>query len=1117
MSFRPARTTFVAIAALAACCLTGVAQKPALPSLSDPTISPDGREIAFVAGGDILSVPAAGGEAHLLVTHPATESRPLFSPDGKKLAFVSTRTGAGNIYILTLATGALQRLTWSDSPDRLDAWSADGQWIYFTSGRNDVAGQGDIFRVHSAGGTPLEIVHERYMNEFESAPSPDGQQVAFLAKGISSSQWWRNGHAHIDETELWIKPIAESAPYKKLLPADAKHAFPMWSPDGKRLYFMSDASGSENIWETSVAAPAPKELTHFKEGRVLWPTLGAGGKTIVFERDFSIFKMDTATGKAERVPIELRGSGGSPGETRVTETTFRSLALSPDGKKIAILAHGQLFAASAREGGEGERVRTDAVAVLDPQWAPDSNSIVYIAERANGDHHLEMYSFDSQKVRPLTAAPGYAQAPQWSPDGKKIVYAQDDHDLHLISVPDTKSQTTTLPADKVLIHAELDNPVLAWSPDNQWIAFTVTDPRSFRNINVIPAAGGSAEPITFLANGETGSKLAWSPDGKFILFDTAQRSETVQLARVDLLPHVPRYREDEFRDLFRTGKPPGSPSVPFSPGPSSPGQPSPSTPEPATTPETQTSTPEPAEPAATPRPGRGPGGRTGAAATPDKKPVEPVRIVFEGIRRRLTILPIGLSAQAPVISPDGKLLVFSATTANQQSLYTYSLDELAREPAVARQLTSTPGRKSDYAFTPDAKEVFFLENGGVRSISLETRTPRPVMVSARLQVDFDQEKEVVYEEAWTTLNRRFFDKTFNGHDWRALHDRWQPYIAGAQTPDELRRDINLLIGELNSSHSGINRPMPPPGGREDPTVTRVGNLGLRFDREKYEAGQGLIVREVVTLGPAATEGTIKPGDKLVAVNGEPVAGADLDKLLEDTVNRRTVLSVETAGKTRDAIVRPIAGAAATGLLYRQWVDERRAYVDRISGGKIGYVHMAAMGDPDLQQLYLDLDAQNESKQGVIVDIRNNNGGYINGYAIDVFARRNYLEMTPRTGETHPSRQDLGQRALGKPTVLVTNESTLSDGEDFTEGYRSLGLGKVVGEPTAGWIIFTGAQNLIDGSSVRVPFTRVQDLRGQTMEMHPRPVDLEVDREEGETTAGTDAQLDRAVKELLAGK
>ena len=189
-------------------------------------------------------------------------------------------------------------------------------------------------------------------------------------------------------------------------------------------------------------------------------------------------------------------------------------------------------------------------------------------------------------------------------------------------------------------------------------------------------------------------------------------------------------------------------------------------------------------------------------------------------------------------------------------------------------------------------------------------------------------------------------------------------------------------------------------------------------------------------------------------------------------------------------------------------------MDKVSGGKLGYVHIAAMGDNDLNQLYLDLDAQNQAKQGVVIDVRNNNGGYVNGRVIDVFSRKNYLLMTERGGEAVPSRQALGQRALGLPTVLVTNESTLSDGEDFTEGYRTLGLGKVVGVPTAGWIIFTGGQRLIDGSQVRVPGYRIRDTRGEDMEMHPRPVDVEVEQPLGETEAGKDAQLERAVATLL---
>ena len=378
-----------------------------------------------------------------------------------------------------------------------------------------------------------------------------------------------------------------------------------------------------------------------------------------------------------------------------------------------------------------------------------------------------------------------------------------------------------------------------------------------------------------------------------------------------------------------------------------------------------------------------------------------------------------------------------------------------------------------------------------------------------MDVSFDKEKLVAFNEAWSLLDRSFFDPKFHGQDWKALRARFEPYIAGAHNGDEMRRLTNLMIGELNASHSGINR---APGGYGP---NRVADLGLRFDREAYEAGKGLVVREVINLGPAAIEGSIKPGDVLAAVDGHAIGpGVDLDQLMLDRADKRTVLTIGTGAAARQAIVRPVTSTVASGLLYRHWIEAQRAYVDRVSGGRLGYVHIADMSSEALDQLYLDLDAQNQGKEGVVVDVRNNNGGFVNGYVLDVFARKNYLTMTSRDQIGVPSRQALGQRALGLPTVLMTNESSLSDAEDFTEGYRALKLGKVVGVPTAGWIIYTSNVPLVDDSVVRVPSIRVQGAAGDDMELHPRPVDVLVERPLGDTLAGKDAQLEAAVTELL---
>lgn len=1055
------------------------------PTLAEPSLSPDGAEIAFVSGGDIWTAPAAGGTASLLVTDEATEGRPLYSPDGRELAFVSNRAGASNIYVLTLATGQVRRVTYSDSNEQLDGWSRDGRWLYFSSNAADVGRQNDIWRVAATGGTPLEVSRERYVGEFQAAPSPDGQTLALMAKGISWNQWWRNGHSHIDEAELWLKPMAGDQPYRRLLGSGAKRLWPMWAPDGRSLFYMSDQGGAENIWRLGLEPGAtPQPVSSFTSGRVLFPSIAQDGRAIVFEREFEIWKLDPATGQAAKVPIALRGAPAAAGERRLNETSFSALALAPDGKKVAVIAHGEVFAAPAKDGGPTQRITETIGAERDLAWSPDSRRLAYVTTGGRGAQVME-YDFTAQAARALTEPTDFDAAPVYSPDGRMLAYVHGPRQLRVISL-----DTSRPGKDSLLFEGALDrNPGVrvAWSPDSRWIAFAVTDRKSFRNVWVVPATGGDARQISFLANGNTGDQIAWSADGKYIVFDTGQRSEPVKMVRVDLLPNTPKYREDAFRDLFKG--PPGTPPEPKDKPPAA---------RPAAA-EDQARAADAVQPDATPAP---------------KGKVAPVRIVFEGIRERLTVIPLGGSADEPVISPDGKTLVYRARNGEQQNLFSYNLDELAREPASPEQITSGRRAKRDYAFTPDSKQIYYLDGGRVFTSPIENARPKALDVSAEMVVRFDAEKQAVFDEAWSTLDRAFYDERFHGQDWKALRTRFEPFAQGARSPDELRRVLNLMIGELNASHSGAGRPTEGFGAQPS---DRVGDLGLRFDREAYEAGRGLVVREVVKLGPADIEGSIRPGDVVAAVEGRRIGpGVNLDALLLDRGGKRTVLTVTTAGVSRQAVVRPVSPGVARGLIYRQWVAERRAYVEKASGGRLGYVHIADMGSSSLDQLYIDLDAQNQGREGVVIDVRNNNGGFINGYVLDVFSRKNFLTMTPRGLFGVPSRQNLGQRALGLPTILVTNESSLSDAEDFTEGYRHLGLGKVVGTPTSGWIIYTYNTPLIDGTVLRVPTIRIDGADGKNMELNPRPVDIRVERGLGETLVGRDGQLDAAVAELLKG-
>ena len=1073
-----------------ACCfLFSTVSLFAAPYLTEPAISPDRREIAFVSGGDIWTVPAEGGTAQLLVSHPATESKPLYSPDGKQLAFVSNRTGGGDIYIFNFETGDLRRLTFDDALDQLDAWSRDGNWIYFSSTSKDIAGMNDIFRVASAGGTPMQISADRYTNEFWSAPLAD-DSIIFSARGISNSQWWRKGRSHIDETEIWRK---SGDTYEKLTDAGAKQLWAMPTADGAKLYFVSDRGGTQNIWMQPRGGQA-KQLTNFTDGRVLWANLSGDGKEIVFERNFRIWKMNTG-GSAAEVPIALRGTAANPLTERVNlSAQIRELALAPDGKKVALVTRGEVFAASAKDGGEAVRVtRTDAPESF-VSWSPDSRKIVYSSERS-GAMNVFQYDFAAETETQITDGTNKDALPMYSPDGNLIAFIRNGRQMF---VYDVKAKR-----EREICKFYTDSPPLlsknsvAWSPDSRWIAFTsyAPDTRTYANINVAEvSSNGAARPISFLANSNVGT-VSWSSDGTFILFDTSQRTENGSLAIVELKLRAPRFREDQFRDLFRQENPRDKPSVvPNAPTPTPNTSPSPSvspipdvSPSPAAVSPSDLVTPEKAE--------------------DNSKRTE---IVFNDIRRRLSIVPTGVDISGQVLSPDGKTVLVLASSEGQFNLYTLSLDELNSDPT-ARQLTSTANFKSDPQFSPDGKEIYYIENGRVNVVGLDRREVRPLNIAIDLNVNFATEKMEIFKQGWRYMRDNFYDENFHGADWNAVYQTYEPLVKSARTMDEVRRLMNLMVGELNASHLGVS-------GTSGFTATPIGKLGLRFDRREYETNGRLKITEIISLSPAAIVKNISVGDYLLAVDGVKIDRTkNLDELLENKVGKRVVLDVSSSAdgnSKREVIIKPIKTGEEKQLLYRQWVEANRTYVERASGGKLGYVHLPDMSSNSLEQLYIDLDVQNQAKQGVIIDIRNNNGGFINPYVIDVLARRGYLTMHERGLWDVPGRSALGQRALERPTILVTNQHSLSDAEDLTEGYRALKLGKVVGEPTAGWIIFTWNTNLFDGTTFRLPRQKITGTDGKDMELNPRQVDVPVTRPIGESLNSKDSQLDRAVRELM---
>jgi Tol biopolymer transport system component/C-terminal processing protease CtpA/Prc len=1038
---------------------TPVTQRAAPPAtLAEPSFSPDGREIAFSSGGDIWSVAATGGVARLLVSHPANDTRPLFSPDGARLAFASTRSGTRDVHVLDLRSGEITRITYGDGAEP-DAWSSDGEWIYFSSNGRDIAGMLDVYRVRARGGTPMVVAGDRYASEYWAAPSPDGQTIAISARGTTSGQWWRNGHSHLDLNEVHLVKLGERPSYTRLGDGkrEAKEMWPMWAADGKSLYYVSDAGGAENLWVRPLAGP-PRRLTSFGDGRVLWPRIAADGRTIVFERDFGVWIYDVERAQARAVPITLRGAPAAPMVERITlNTNLQELVLSPDGRKIAFVVRGDVFAASSRDGGDAFRVTATPGPETQLVWMDDSRRLVYAASR-DGVWKIHLYDFVARAETTLTPA-GDAIQPHLSPDGKWIAYSKNASELRVIELATRRDRSVaTAPFDRPPFMSPQD---FAFSPDSRWLAYVAPGAMGYSNAFVVPVDGGSPRQVSFLAN-SFANGVTWGPDGTYLLLLSAQRTETPQLTRVDLVPRTPRFREDEFRSLF------------------------------------------PAESASV----RPPGVSAPRDSARAPRAVPRTEIVFDGIRRRASILPIAAEVSAVHVAPDGRNALLVAQAAGQTNLWLWSLDELAPGGAALRQLTTTTGGKQSAQWSADGREIWYLEGGRVQVVNAESRVARSVAVSAEMDVDFHVEKREVFRQAWSYLRDNFFDERMRGVDWTAVFSRFGDQVAGTRTPDEMRRVMSLMIGELNASHLGIGGPAAGPA--------TVGKLGVRFSRLEFERDGRLRIEEVIPEGPLARDA--KPGDYVRSIDGAPIlASTNIDSLLSFKIGRRVAVRLGTAGgsEAREVVVRPVNMATEKNLLYRAWVDDRRAYVARASNGRLGYVHMIDMGAPSLAQLYLDLDDENQGKEGVVIDLRNNNGGFVNAYALDVFSRRPYLTMQPRGRTEFSARRQLGQRVYDRPTVLVVNQHSLSDAEDFTEGYRTLGLGKVVGEPTAGWIIYTSNATLLDGTTVRLPSTRIRDHAGKDMELVPRPVDVRVDRPIGERYEGKDVQLDAALRALLA--
>jgi len=885
-----------------------------------------------------------------------------------------------------------------------------------------------------------------------------------------------------------------------------------------------------NIYKISEKGSPPVQVTHHTDGNLFFPSMSADGKTIVYEEGFGLWKLDVDTGKSTEIRIDIKSDlKDNDTELRTIQGEAESFSLSPTNKRAAIATHGEIFTV-ATDRGEEQRVTDTPWRETDPLWSPNGKWIAFLSDRS-GREEIWMADEMGHKLRQLTDADCDKYAMTWSPDSKSLMWSGSDHTLRLVQTDDGK--TRELLSSNI---GPISSP--EFSPDGKWISYSKDDNLLRSHVYVRPLESGEERVIEaedFLVAG--GAK--WTPDGKKLVLlggvgvpGMSSLNRTImQLYSVDLTRDT---KNPDDRDIDTEAQ---------------------------------------AAAAELPRRGRG-GGLSlalGEAATPSQPEV---RIEWDGIDRRihqLTRFAAG-SVVTVVPSPDSRIYAFVAIGAGSEegggggfggpALYTISEDgsrmALVTQGPPPDPAQATPrGRRGGFGrggvgepqWARDGRSVYFMQAGGIYNVAAgaapagdgaaaiasgggfrrggrggrgggaaaaaqqiagqtASATPRRVDFTVRIQIDRAAERKQVFEEAWRVMRNRFYDAKMHEVDWDAAKATYEPLLNYVADTDELHTVIMQMIGELNASHTGISG-----GENAGQAADRIQTLYPGFDLEPDPSGY-YKVSHIYRKGPADHDYLkLAAGDFILAVNGVSVKTSDnYWKLFNILPGRKFEFTMNSKPQADDAWtvgIEPIGGQVQAQLEYDRWVDGRRAIVDKLSNGQIGYLHIKAMDAPSLQRFERDL-LDNIDKKALIIDERFNGGGGIDQELLEILNQhKKYQSWRARDSVEIPRPV---QAFLG-PMVVLQNERSASNAEMFPEGFRELGLGKVIGTPTYGAVIGTGAFRLLDGSTIRTPSIGVFTAKGVSLENYGVQPDVAVDNTPPDFLGGHDRQIEKAVEVL----
>lgn len=1048
-----------------------------------PVISPDGQMIVFAYKGDLFRVPAAGGPAVALTLHEAHDTTPVWSHDGRWIAFSSDRFGNFDVFIMPASGGPARRLTFHSAPETPFAFSPNDKGVYFGAARLDTAAnrlfptgsQPELYMVPVSGGRPVQVL---------GTPAED---VRFSGDGLlmlyhdkkGGENEWRKHHTSAIARDIWAYDL-RAAGHHKITQFPGEDRSPVFTPDEKGFYYLSEESGSFNVHRMALGGGVSVQVTRFKTHPVRFLSMAADG-TLCFSWDGAIYTMREG-GEPRGVDVVLAADARANNEIVVPVSGgAREFAVSPNGKEIAVVARGGIFVTNT-DGGLTKRVTTSFGREAGVGFSPDGSAIIYASQRGGrwGVYETrraraeEPYFYASTLLKETAVIVNEHQntQPAYSPDGREVAYIEDRMTLKILNLETKK--TRVLLTDRELFSMRDNDQYFRWSPDGRWILFEYAVPGFAPGEVGLIKADGSGKPVNLTLSGFEDRRPKWIMDGRAMVW-TSNRDgmKAVAWSGGAQADAYALFFTREAWDRFRLTKE-----------------------EAALLKEVEEKKAKEAAPK----------DKKESAVKELQEEVKPLEVEWEGLPQRKARLTIHSSTLGDVlVNKDADTLYYLARFERGLNLWTTNLK--SRETKILVTLNADSG---SLAWDKEMKSIFLLADGGLSKIDPGSGKRETIAVKGEMTVDLAAERAALFEHVWRRTLETFYTAGYHGADWPALKTAYEKHLPGIGDNYDFAELLSEMLGELNVSHSGARY------ARAMDNADETASLGALYD-QNY-AGPGFRIEEVVAGGPLDKAGLdIAPGTVIEAVDGGTIAAdRDLAEYLNRKAGKNTLLTLSVKGASgalvkREVTVKPVTPREESALLYRRWVRRNQEEVERLSGGRLGYIHVPSMSDGAYRSAYEEVMGKFADRAGVVVDTRFNGGGDLVADLAMFLSGSKFFEYTT---DTRSNGYEPNFRWT-KPSISIANEANYSDGHCYAYAYRFLKLGKLVGMPVPGTCTFAGWEMLGDtGIRWGVPPLGVMAVGVGYLENRQTEPDIRVMNTYEKVVKGVDEQLEVAVAELL---